>query len=160
MSSDNDESMEGLRATNARLRAELEQARGRIAALEETNRRLQQRIAELERENARQAAPFRREPAKKVPAEEKKRPGRKPGHQGAKSLFWHHVRVMQQPVSKINRLLIRVNVRLRRLCGPMAAQRRPPQCAWRRAKLSKWLGGNQAVPRSCPPLTPAKPSIP
>jgi transposase len=58
-----------LRLENERLRQELKQA--------------QERIAELERAAARQAAPFRRAEANKVPASERKRPGRKPGHRGA-----------------------------------------------------------------------------
>jgi transposase len=41
------------------------------------------RIEELERAAARQAGPFRRREKKKVPEEEKKRPGRDPGHRGA-----------------------------------------------------------------------------
>lgn len=61
--------VEALRAENARLRAQLEAA--------------QQRISELERAAARQAAPFRRAESKKVPDVQKKRPGQKPGHSGA-----------------------------------------------------------------------------
>ena len=61
--------LESLRAENARLRSELEAA--------------QQRIAELERAAARQAAPFRRAESQKVPDAKKKRPGQKPGHPGA-----------------------------------------------------------------------------
>jgi len=61
--------LEGLRAENDRLRGELEAA--------------YRRIAELEQAAARQAAPFRRRDQRKVPPEQKKRPGRKPGHRGS-----------------------------------------------------------------------------
>lgn len=61
----------------------------RIAELEaqvaDLTRRLEQALAwveELERATARQAAPFRREPRRIVPPENRKRPGRKPGHEG------------------------------------------------------------------------------
>jgi hypothetical protein len=57
-----------LLAENASLRQELDQARARIE--------------ELERTAARQAAPFRREDRNKIPPQEQKRPGRKPGHLG------------------------------------------------------------------------------
>lgn len=57
-----------LREMVERLRGELEKAYGRIA--------------ELEQAVARQAGPFRRREAKKVPPEEQKRPGRKTGHPG------------------------------------------------------------------------------
>ena len=93
-----------LRAENARLRSEngwlrerLEQALARIAELERTNQALLKRVQileqeneelkrrndQLERENSRQAAPFRREESRKIPPEQQKRPGRKPGHRGA-----------------------------------------------------------------------------
>ena len=58
--------------------------------LEEENKRLRQQIAELEerlaaleRAGLRQAAPFRRKPAQKIPVEKQKRPGRKHGHPGS-----------------------------------------------------------------------------
>lgn len=57
-----------------------------LRTIEELRRQLAaalERIAELERMVARQAAPFRRREAKKVPPEEKKLPGRKPGHRGS-----------------------------------------------------------------------------
>ncbi len=58
-----------LRVENERLRQELSQAL--------------ERIAELERVAARQAAPFRRGEENKVPQQEQKRPGRPAGHRGA-----------------------------------------------------------------------------
>jgi len=76
------EVIEGLLAENARLRRELCVALDRVRSLEETNTRLEGRLAELERTAARQAAPFRRREKKKVPPEQKKRPGRKKGHEG------------------------------------------------------------------------------
>jgi hypothetical protein len=60
--------VESLRSENAELRRQLNAAN--------------QRIAELERMAARQAAPFRRGEQKKVPPPERKRPGRKSGHRG------------------------------------------------------------------------------
>lgn len=65
-----------------RLEAENERLRGENRQLREQLDRLQQQVGELERITARQAAPFRREEQKKVPAGEQKRPGRKPGHRG------------------------------------------------------------------------------
>ena len=46
-------------------------------------RKLRERVEQLERENARQAGPFRRREELKVKPENKKKPGRKPGHPGA-----------------------------------------------------------------------------
>jgi transposase len=64
------------------LRQENQALRERVRALEEVCRQLQERVGEAERAGKRQAAPFRRREAGKVPEAEKKRPGRKPGHQG------------------------------------------------------------------------------
>lgn len=75
--------LEGLQAENARLRRELAAALEKAGQLEEANGALRGRIEELEREVARQAAPFRRRESRKVPPEQKKRPGRKGGHRGA-----------------------------------------------------------------------------
>lgn len=60
--------IELLRAENDALRQQLQAA--------------QERIAQLEQAAARQAAPFRRREERKVPPEQQKRPGRKPGHPG------------------------------------------------------------------------------
>src|SRR3954452_8194252 len=60
----------------------IERQQRQIDALVAENRALRERVAELEREVARQAAPFRREEAKKIPPEQQKRPGRKKGHRG------------------------------------------------------------------------------
>jgi len=65
-----------LQRENAELRTQL------TAALE-ANRLLQERLDQLERVSARQAAPFRRRESKKVPPESKKRSGRPPGHPGS-----------------------------------------------------------------------------
>jgi len=65
-----------------RLQAENERLQTENRQLREQLDRLQKQVAELERTSARQAAPFRREEQKKIPAGEKKRPGRKPGHRG------------------------------------------------------------------------------
>ncbi len=61
----------------------IEQQRGLIGTLERELRAAQERIAQLEQATARQAAPFRRDEQKKIPPEQQKRPGRKPGHPGA-----------------------------------------------------------------------------
>jgi transposase len=73
---------EQLREVIAELRAEIESLRGENERLRRELEAAYRRIAELERAAARQAAPFRRREEKKVPANEKKRPGRKPGHRG------------------------------------------------------------------------------
>ena len=65
-----------LRARNRELAAKVEDLNALVDKLKE-------RIAELERSQARQAAPFRRPDAKKVPADQRKRPGRPAGHPGA-----------------------------------------------------------------------------
>lgn len=67
----------------ARLRQELAAAVEKIAALERELAEMRSALADAQRANARQAAPFRREEKKKVPAEQQKKPGRKPGHPGA-----------------------------------------------------------------------------
>lgn len=64
-------------------RALIEGLERRIAELEAENLRLRERVAELERAAARQAAPFRRPEKKKVPEAQKKPPGRSEGHAGA-----------------------------------------------------------------------------
>lgn len=74
--------LERLRAENGRLRRELAEALERIGALEKVITDLEARLKEAERQVARQAAPFRREASKKVPPQQQKRPGRKPGHRG------------------------------------------------------------------------------
>lgn len=72
-----------LRRENQELRAQLKQVMERADRLAEENEQLKGRVEELERVAARQAAPFRRRERKKVDPAEKKRPGRKAGHQGA-----------------------------------------------------------------------------
>lgn len=63
-------------AENIELRRQVEELRRQLEAAND-------RIAELERAAARQAAPFRRREQKKIPPAERKTPGRKPGHFGA-----------------------------------------------------------------------------
>lgn len=67
----------------ARLEEEVQTLRRQLAERDATIQQLRKRIEELERETMRPAAPFRRPDEKKVPAADKKRPGRKPGHPGA-----------------------------------------------------------------------------
>jgi hypothetical protein len=72
-----------------------------IARLEAENRRLREKLAEVERAGARQAAPFRRNPKKRIPAPQQKKPGRQPGHAGANRPVPDHldeqVEVPRQP---------------------------------------------------------------
>ena len=72
-----------LQQENRQLRRQLGDAQEQIARLTAENEQLKQRLEELERQAARQAAPFRRREKKKVDPDQKKRPGRKPGHAGA-----------------------------------------------------------------------------
>lgn len=62
-----------------------------IAALQDENRLLREQLEQQQRTNARQAAPFRRRENKKVPGDQKKRPGRKPGHPGVNRPVPEHV---------------------------------------------------------------------
>lgn len=55
----------------------------RVEQLERENRQLREQLGDAERAAARQAGPFRREPRRKVPESQKKRPGRGQGHAGA-----------------------------------------------------------------------------
>lgn len=62
-----------------------------IAAMQDENRLLREQLEQQQRTNARQAAPFRRRENKKTPDDQKKRPGRKPGHPGANRPVPEHV---------------------------------------------------------------------
>lgn len=64
------------------LEQRLDQALRRIDELVAENHHLNQRVEQLQKEAARQAAPFRKPETKKVPAELRKRPGRPVGHPG------------------------------------------------------------------------------
>lgn len=68
-----DQRIKELEAENERLRAENEQLR-------ELVKQLHERMEELERQNARQAAPFRRKDKDRKPPDQHRPPGRKPGH--------------------------------------------------------------------------------
>ena len=68
--------IEALREQVARLGGKLEQA-------QRENQRLRDRVEELERAAARQAAPFRRQPHQKKNPSQHKKPGRPKGHPGA-----------------------------------------------------------------------------
>lgn len=63
----------------------------RIAELEAENRSLREQLEAAGRKAARQAAPFRRDDHKRVPAGQRKRPGRAPGHPGARRPVPEHV---------------------------------------------------------------------
>jgi transposase len=80
-----------LQGENQQLREQLRQALERGDHLTAENQQLRKRLEELEREAARQAAPFRRRERKKVNPAHKTRPGRKPGHPGAYRTVPGHV---------------------------------------------------------------------
>lgn len=73
---------EELLAEKARWEAEKEALQRELEELKQKLDSAQDRIEELERTVARQAAPFRRPDRAKVPAAERKRPGRPVGHPG------------------------------------------------------------------------------
>jgi len=80
-----------LRKELDRFRLRVAELEARVAELEAENRQLREQLESALRAAARQAAPFRRREAKKVPDGEKKRPGRQPGHPGACRLVPEHV---------------------------------------------------------------------
>ena len=80
----------GTRAIIEQLRQENQTLRAQVAALEQANEQLRRdlqavrdQLDEAQRAAARQAAPFRRPERTKVPEDQKKLPGRKPGHPGS-----------------------------------------------------------------------------
>jgi hypothetical protein len=75
----------------AAAQAEIRRLSGEVARLESENNRLRAQLAQAERASARQAAPFRRRPEKKIPKAEQKKPGRKPGHPGANRQIPPHI---------------------------------------------------------------------
>ena len=72
-----------LREENQRLRAEVKRLQERIEILERENRQLHEQLEQAAFAAKRQAAPFRRDEHQKIPADQHKRPGRKPGHPGS-----------------------------------------------------------------------------
>ena len=83
-------SLEALIAENAKLREELarlQQENERLGLRNEELvklvKELEARLAELEREQKRQAGPFRRREKLKVDPSQQKKRGRQPGHPGA-----------------------------------------------------------------------------
>jgi hypothetical protein len=75
-----DQRIRELEAENAALRAQVQAQAERITQHEQLIRKLQDRIEELERAAARQAAPFRRKDKDRKPPDQHQTPGRKPGH--------------------------------------------------------------------------------
>jgi len=73
------------------LRSRIEALEDRIHALEAENRSLRDQLDQEQRRAARQAAPFRRRDSKKVPEDQKKKPGSKPGHSGHSRAVPEHV---------------------------------------------------------------------
>ena len=74
--------IEPLRQENQSLRAVIVALEQRVADLAAQNKTLQDQLDEAQRQAARQAAPFRRRDAQRVPDERRKRPGRPKGHPG------------------------------------------------------------------------------
>lgn len=71
-----------LRKENHLLRNEIHRQNERIEALERENRQLHEQLEQAQRAAMRQAAPFRRDERNKIPPEQQKPPGQKPGHKG------------------------------------------------------------------------------
>jgi transposase len=89
---------EELAAINARLAAEKFGLEQEVAKLKQELEKAQERIDELERTAARQAAPFRRREALKVA--EPKRPGRPAGHRGMRRERPRHVdQIVEAPLA-------------------------------------------------------------
>jgi transposase len=74
--------IERLRLENQGLRDLVAALEKRLADLMAENKAMRDQLDEAQRQAARQAAPFRRRDAKKVPEDRRKRPGRPKGHPG------------------------------------------------------------------------------
>jgi hypothetical protein len=79
-----DQRIHELEAENAALGAQVQAQAEQIEQLRPLIRQLQERIEELERAGARQAAPFRRQEKDRKPLDQQGTPGRKPGHPPAR----------------------------------------------------------------------------
>ena len=80
----------------------------RIAELEKTIAELQEQLEQERRKNARQAAPFRRRENNKVPNDQKKRPGRTPGHEGSHRPVPEHIdEEIEQPLNNPSTIHLR-----------------------------------------------------
>src|SRR5438105_2246576 len=89
---------EALAEINARLATEKLELERENAKLKEELEEAQERIDELERTAARQAAPFRRR--EELQVAEPKRPGRPAGHRGARRERPRHVdQVVEEPLA-------------------------------------------------------------
>lgn len=75
----------------AELRRELAEFKRRVEQLTLENQHLREQLAQAQREAARQAAPFRRRDAKKIPKDQQKRPGRPVGHVGVNRPVPDHI---------------------------------------------------------------------
>ena len=71
-----------LQDESQRLRAEIKPLKERIETLERENRQLHEQLQQAQTLAARQAAPFRRDEHNKIPPEQHKPAGQKPGHKG------------------------------------------------------------------------------
>lgn len=84
--------LEQLRAAHAQLLQQVQQ-------LTLENQQLRQHLQDAHQATARSAAPFRRREPRKVPPDQKKSPGRKPGHPGAHRVVPEHIdRTVHQPL--------------------------------------------------------------
>jgi len=83
------------------LKAQNRRFRERIEELENENSRLREQLEQAQTAAARQAAPFRREEKKKIPPEQQKRPGQKPGHAGCCRKEPEHIdEIVEVPLDK------------------------------------------------------------
>jgi len=83
MASEMEQLVERLRRRVEHLERRIDELLAENGALRQEVAEARDRIEELERAAARQAAPFRREQRNKIPPQDQKRPGRKPGHPGS-----------------------------------------------------------------------------
>jgi transposase len=86
------------------LQTEIRRLRKRIEQLENENRRLREQLEQAQTAAARQTAPFRRDENKKIPPQEHKQPGQKPGHKGFFRKEPEHIdEIIEVPLDKCPR---------------------------------------------------------
>jgi transposase len=92
------------RAIIEELRAEVKHLKERVKFLEQENRQLREELEKAQQQMARQTAPFRREERKKIPPDQHKPAGRKPGHPGAYRKEPDHIdQTIELPLSRCPR---------------------------------------------------------
>ena len=86
------------------LQAEVKRLKERVEFLEQENRWLREELEKAQQHMARQAAPFRREERKKIPPDQHKPAGRKPGHPGSCRQEPDHIdQTIELPLSRCPR---------------------------------------------------------